>query len=84
MIGLGEGCASGLPRVSLVPAVVPALPDRLRASALTTRSLLEGQRLALFDVAADRQRHLPASLVQPPNFSALDRAIELQELVIMH
>ncbi|AGW41180.1 hypothetical protein O159_10770 [Leifsonia xyli subsp. cynodontis DSM 46306] len=82
LIGLGGGGGSALPRVS--PAVVPVLPGRLRASALTTRPLLEQQWLALFEAAADRQRHPPASLFQPPHFSALDRAIELQDLVIAH
>lgn len=74
-----------LPRLS--PAVVPALHGGAGATSTVPRpgrELLERQWLALFEAAADREHRGPSPLLQPPHFAALDRAIELQDLVIAH
>jgi hypothetical protein len=78
-----------------VPAVVPALhpaagrlplgaPARLPSAPAADRGSVEQQWMAFFAVAADRLRRPPTSLLHPPHFEALDRAIELQDLVIEH
>lgn len=83
--GLNGIGVPALPRV--VPAVVPALHsagERPDCGLPPARGLLEEQWLALFETAADREHQGLGSLFQPPHFPALDRAIELQDLVIAH
>lgn len=79
LAGIGEPV---LPRLS--PAVVPVLQSGSPSGVRPAQTLLEQQWRALFEVVAERG-NLPASgLLQPPHFVALDRALELQDVVIAH
>ncbi|WP_348787536.1 hypothetical protein [Leifsonia sp. NPDC080035] len=82
LAGLGAIGEPVLPRLS--PAVVPVLHGARSTMTATRprRDLLERQWLALFEAAADREHRALTPLLQPPHFSALDRAIELQDVVI--
>ncbi|QNE34445.1 hypothetical protein [Leifsonia shinshuensis] len=84
LVGLDNTLEPALPRVS--PAVVPALhgaPERGGGAAtLAARDVLETQWHALFERAADREHRPLTPLLQPPHFTALDRAIELQDIVL--
>lgn len=84
LVGLDNTREPALPRVS--PAVVPALhgaPERSGGAAtLAAKEVLETQWRALFERAADREHRPIGPLLQPPHFAALDRAIELQDVVL--
>jgi hypothetical protein len=89
-----EGAAApAIPRLS--PTVVPilhgatgVLPVPTGAAPATdatdSRALLERQWSAFFELTVDRERRPILSLLKPPHFEALDRAIELQDLVMAH
>ena len=84
LAGLDNTLDPALPRVA--PAVVPALrgaPERRGGAAtLAAKGVLETQWRALFDRAADREHRPITPLLQPPHFAVLDRAIELQDIVL--
>ncbi|CAM5295247.1 hypothetical protein [Leifsonia shinshuensis] len=85
LAGLDNALEPALPRVA--PAVAPVLrgaPQRGGGAAtLAAREVLQTQWRALFDRAADRERRpIGGPLLQPPHFAALDRALELQDVVL--
>ena len=92
LAGLGGVGDPALPR--LLPEVAPVLQSRghpePRVDAASSGigagagggGVLARQWRALFDLAADREHRPRTPLLQPPHFEALDRMIELQDLVI--
>ncbi|MGH1523000.1 hypothetical protein ACRAWC_02485 [Leifsonia sp. L25] len=84
LVGLDNTREPALPRVS--PSIVPALHGALERSrgavTLAAKDVLETQWHALFERAADREHRPLTPLLQPPHFAALDRAIELQDVVL--
>jgi len=63
---------------------VPSTTDATTTDATDAAVLLERQWSAFFELTIDRERRPIASLLRPPHFEALDRAIELQDLVMAH
>lgn len=86
LAGLEGTVEPALPR--LTPAVVSVLQGghdrRGRADTPASRGELAAQWHALFELAADREHRPIVPLLQPPHFAALDRALELQDVVLAH
>ncbi|MEV8215201.1 hypothetical protein [Leifsonia sp. NPDC077715] len=59
-------------------------PVPLAGSSAAAADALAEQWQAWFEVASDRHRRLVGPLLHPPHFEAFDRAIDLQDAIIMH